>query len=146
MTVGLHPDCKARLKQKLEEQLARVVVTNKKFLDRESAGALFLADEPLPKHGASIQMLESHISEWPFYDFLYGYLSRELEEHGDYDSAAPTCKLVELDRYSDVAGTAARLVELFDTLPWQYNSRLSSSHSFLRSFPNQQTDMTFQRK
>ena len=118
MAIGLHPDCKTKLKEKLKEQLGSIKVTNKSFLDRDSLSALFLVEEPLPKHGSLVEKLKSFISEWPFYDFLCGYLPKELEEKQEFDSEVPVCKLIDLKQYSNVPETADRLVELFDTLPW----------------------------
>ncbi len=101
----------------------------------KSTVGFLIAGEPLPKHGSSIEKLESFIGERPFYDFLFGYLSKELQEQQDYDSAVPVCKLVELEQYSNVSGTAHRLVELFDTLPWLYKFSIKFKSFLSAIFP-----------
>ncbi|MDH3975512.1 MAG: HEPN domain-containing protein [Deltaproteobacteria bacterium] len=120
MTLKLHKDCKKRLKQKLEQQLVTIDVTNNQFIDRKSTNGFITAEEALPKHGHVKDQLESFIGEWPFYDFLYGFLSKELRDQQAYDSSVTVGKLTELESYSDIQATSERLVELFDSLPWDY--------------------------
>ena len=120
MPLNLHHGLKARLKEELEKQLPTVEVNNKSSLDRKTTGGFFMANGPIPEHGPITDRLNSYIGEWPFYDFLYGQISKELHEEQKYDSSVPVCKLSDIDEYSDISATSERLVELFDTLPWQY--------------------------
>lgn len=132
MSLKLHPDCKDRLKQELAEHLKCVDVKNKCFLDRASTAGFMLASNVLPKHGPITESLEAFIGEWPLYDFLYGYLSKELHEEQAYDPSVPVSALTEIEKYSEVGVTADKLVELFDTLPWHYTFSLKLP-SFLAS-------------
>lgn len=120
MALKLHPECKARLERDLAEALPHVRVNNRKFLDRSSTYALFLPNTTLPDHGPLAKRLESYVGEWPFYDFLYGSLSKELYEEGDYDASLPDASITDLDQYSDPNEAARRLVAAFDSLPWEY--------------------------
>ncbi len=120
MPLNIHPKCKARLKEELADQLETVSVNNKSYLDRQTTAGFFLASKPLPKHGPIIEQLESFIGEWPFYDFLYGFLSKRLHEESEYDSEVSTSKLTDIELFTDANTTADNLVETFDSLPWQY--------------------------
>jgi len=121
MPLNLHQDCKNQLIEKLAKQLGTIDVTNNLFLDVRSTAVAFLgASAPLPKHGSVAKNLESYIGEWPFYNFLHGYLSKELHEQQEYDSSIPVCKLTDIKQYSNIEKTAERLVETFDSLPWEY--------------------------
>src|SRR3990167_3309463 len=101
MPLNIHPDCKNRLKEELAKQLGTIKVNNKSFLDLQSTGGLILASNPLPKHGLILERLETYIGEWPLYDFLYGYLSKELHEEQEYDSSVPVCRLTDIEKYTD---------------------------------------------
>jgi len=138
MSLNLHPDCKARLKDELAGQLDTIEVKNKAFLDRQSTSGFLWASNALPKHGPIATELESFFGEWPFYDFLYGYISKELHEQQEFDSSVPVCKLTDIEGYSDASQTADRLVETFDSLPWDYVFTLKFDQFLSPVFKEQQ--------
>jgi len=124
MALNLHKGLKDKIKNKLVEQIPAIQINHKKFIKRESTSGLLSANEALPDHGPIIDSLNSYISEWPLYDFLYGYISKELEEKQKYDSEQDSQTITEIDEYSDIHATVDRLVELFDSLPWRYRFTL----------------------
>ncbi len=134
MGLNLHNNLKARLKEELAKQLPTIEVNNRSFLDRKTTAGFLLANEPLPKHGPITDRLESYIGEWPFYDFLYGQISKELNEEQQYDSSNPTCKLTDIEAYSNTAEASEKLVEQFNTLPWQYKFSIKFKPLFLPIF------------
>lgn len=111
-----------------------IEVNNKKFLKRESTAGFLIANESLPEHGPIIDELNSIIGEWPLYDFLYGYLSKELNDQQEYSSEDPLLKINEIDEYSDIEATAHRLVEEFNSLPWKYRFTIDIKSSLAPYF------------
>jgi len=140
MPLNLHQGCKDRLKQLLVEQLPTVEVTNKKFIKKQSTTGFLTASEALPEHGPAIDSLQNYIGEWPFYDFLYGFLSKELNDDQAYDSSESLLKLTEIDEYSDVEATATRLVDEFESLPWQYKYTIDIKSSLSQIFTGTKTN------
>lgn len=120
MPLNLHKECRERIKQRLAEKLPSVEVTNKKYLKRESTAGILAVSEALPSHGEIVNVLHNIIGEWPLYDFLYGLLSKELNDNQKYDTDSPVLKLTDLDEYSDADATADRLLDEFESLPWKY--------------------------
>lgn len=135
MTLNLHQGCKDRLKQLLSENLTSVKVTNKKYIKKASIRGFLTVSEALPEHGPTINKLQTYIGEWPFYDFLYGLLSKELYDKQSYDSSSSLLNLTDINEYSDAVTTASRLVDEFNSLPWKYKYTIDikSSLSFLFS-------------
>lgn len=129
MTLNLHKGCKDKIKNKLVEKLPAIQINHKKYIKRESTSGLLSANDALPEHGPIIDSLNSYISEWPLYDFLYGYLSKELEEQQKYDSSEESQNITDIDEYSDIDATVDRLVDLFDSLPWKYRFSLDIKSS-----------------
>lgn len=120
MTVNLHHQCKERLKTKLVEALTSVKVKYGSFVDRSSFARVFAAEDALPSSGVQKDILERYISETPLFDFVYGFLSREINENQKYDSETPEKLLNEIEEYSDLNLVSDRIVEMFDSLPWKY--------------------------
>jgi hypothetical protein len=95
-------------------------VENNMFITSDWLGSLSAADQALPQRGNLRDALHAYISETPVDDFVFGILSRELHETQKYDSKAPTVKLSELPGYTDIQGIASRLIQDFQSLPWEY--------------------------
>ena len=130
MSLGLDPKCKERLVEKIAELLPQVNVQNRMFLDRKSAVVLLLAESTLPERGPIKDKLSQYIGEAPFFEFLYGLLSQELSEKQEYDSDTPTIKLTEIEDYNDPLSVARRLVEDFESLPWEYTLSIKMENDF----------------
>jgi hypothetical protein len=85
MALNLNKECKDKIKNKLQEHLPSIEINNKQFIDRGSTEGFIIANNVLPKHGPVREKLNSYIGELPLYDFLYGLLSKELNEEQTYD-------------------------------------------------------------
>jgi hypothetical protein len=120
MTLKLHQKCKEQLINVLKEQLPKITVSNRKFLDRKSAIYLFFAEKVLPESGDLKINLARFIGESPVYDFIYETLVRELSEQQKYDSESVNLELTKLAEYENPEVVATRLVQDFESLPWQY--------------------------
>lgn len=120
MALHLHNQCKERLVEVLTEQLSKIKVANKRYLDRKSMIFVFLAEESLPDKGKIKEQLDNFLSETPLYDFIYETLSSELQQKFNYDPELPEAHLISLEGYRRPRRLALRLVEEFDKLPWNY--------------------------
>lgn len=120
MAVNLHQQCKERLKQRLAEALEFVKVKNCSYIDIYSLRRVLLIEDTLPSNGDQKDLLESYISERPLFDFVYGYLTKEINESQEYDSKIPEKNLSQIAEYNDLGAVSDRLVETFDSLPWRY--------------------------
>ncbi|BFT30964.1 hypothetical protein D210916BOD24_21400 [Alteromonas sp. D210916BOD_24] len=120
MSLNIHEKCKERLVEVIADSLEKIDVKNKMFVERMSCVDLVSADSILPTSGRIKSTLQSAIGELPVFEFIYATLSRELTEKFGYDSDIPLSKLTEIDGYQDTADVARRLVNEFDSLPWQY--------------------------
>lgn len=134
MTLNLHQGLKDRIKSQLVAQVPTIEVNNKKFLKRDSTGGFIIVNDALPEHGPIVDVLKSIIGEWPLYDFLYGFLSKELNDQQTFDSDAPLLKLNEIDEYSDVEAFSQRLLEEFNSLPWKYRFTIDFKSSLVPLF------------
>ena len=130
MSLGLHNNCKARLKEVLIETLPNIVVTNNMFIQRETANKLYSTDSILPRNQKIRNELEKYIGESPFYEFIVSYLSKQLLTKQTFDSNAKDKRLIEIERYSDLSETANQMVELFDSLPWEYTVSFQIENDF----------------
>jgi len=120
MAVNLHQQCKDRLKQQLAGALVFAKVKNCSFIDRYSLARVLLIEGALPSNGEQKDLLENYVSESPLFDFVYGYLAKEVNENQDYNPEIPEQALSQLDEYSDLDALSDRLVDIFDSLPWRY--------------------------
>lgn len=121
MAVNLHRDCIARLIEFVAENLKKVQVNNKVFLNFDSILNLVGSDKILPEKGTVRDSLNKFaIEELPLFYFLYESIGRDIYENGIYDSDAKESFLKELPRYGDLKVKAKLLIEEFNSLPWNY--------------------------
>lgn len=120
MTLGLHPKCIERLTEVVKEQLPKVLVSKRMFLDRKSVLYLYLAEDVIPGVGNIKRNLEQFIGDSPVFDFIYETLAQELHENQEYDSEVGDLSLNEIAGYEDIDATAVRLIGDLESLPWQY--------------------------
>lgn len=121
MALDLHKDSIAKLIESVAENLIKVRVSNKVFLNFDSAWNLIDTDEILPKTGHRREKLNKYIGEeTPLFYFLYESIGRDIYENGTYDSDAKESFLKELPSYDDLKVTAKQLIEELTTLPWNY--------------------------
>jgi hypothetical protein len=130
MVLGLHKNCRERLIEKITELLPQVKVQNRMFIERKSAVVLILAESILPQSGPINGRLKQYISETPIFDFAYETLSQELSENQQYDSESPSLPLNEIEGYNEPNVTANRLIQDFETLPWEYCLSIKLENDF----------------
>ncbi len=139
MPLNIHQGCKDKIKAKLIELLPTIIVNNKRFVSRDTALNLLDTNDALPEHGSLVEKLHSIIGEWPIYDFVYSTLSKELQDNQTYDSSTPELNLNELDEYTDIEAISNRLVEEFDSLPWNYRFTIDLKSTLAPLFSNDTT-------
>ena len=136
MSLGLHPECEKRIIKILSEQLPNVRVRNKVLLEPESVyGLSNTAEQSLPQNIKN-QLEQQYIGEIPLFNFIYETLSRELRETQKYDPKIPLVKLTEIKDYQDPNAVAKRLVESFNSLPWEYFLTIKFENDFGELFCN----------
>jgi len=143
MALNLHKECKDKIKRRLKKHLPSIKITNKQYIKRESTAGFLIASNALPKHGPVFEKLNSYIGEWPLYDFLYGLLSKELNDEQVYDSSQPLLSITDIEGYTDIEATTTRLVEAFDSLPWQYKFTIDIKSSLMPFFSDPITNYDF---
>jgi len=134
MSIGLHKECKERLIEVLTEQLPKVSVSNRMFLDRQSAIGLLLVEGIILQTGKIKEVLERFIGELSVYEFISESLSRELHEGQKYDTEAPVLKLNQLEGYENPAATAKKVIDELDSLPWKYTFTIKFHKEISESF------------
>ncbi len=130
MSLGLHEKCQAQLREKIAACLPEIRAIHRMFIEPSSVSRLRKVEGSLPQ-GEIRRKLERYISEAPIFDFVSGRLSRELDQGQKYDSSsADGFPLTELEGYADPNAVAARLVEEFESLPWDYMVTLRLRNDF----------------
>jgi hypothetical protein len=120
MPIRLHVEARKTILEALTKAVPNIIVNNKMFLDRKSLVWLFLANMSLPKHGKLHETLVARVGEYPLFDFVEGWLSRELYTRDEYDSDLPSLPLSQIAGYEDPRRVAEVWVREFETLPWPY--------------------------
>jgi hypothetical protein len=130
MSLDIHPEARARLLKALGEHLGELSVNFGMFLNRLSFRQLFLDQRILPQSGALHDKLRKYVGEAPLVDFVNGVISRELFDKDAYTSDAGPRPLSELPGYSDSGALAERLLNEFESLPWQYTLTMALPRGF----------------
>lgn len=86
--------------------------------------------------------LENFISETPFSDFVFGELSKELQDHQEFDSDSKVKRLIDLPAYSDVEVLADRLVQSFEDLPRRYRFTFKLNREVSQHIRDQQFQLS----
>jgi hypothetical protein len=120
MSIKLHKDCNNRLKEKLGGALEKARINNLSFLDHQSLEAILDLESILPASGNVKDELQSYISESPLFDFVFGLLSKRVNESQEFSSEHPKEALSYLDEFQNIKDVANNLIDEFNSLPWQY--------------------------
>ena len=120
MALNIHPECRNSLIDTLAEALEKARVNNKSYLNRKSLYHLFKVEDVLPQRGKIKKDLEAYIGESPIFDFVYGKLSRDLNENETYNPDFPDQLLSDNPNYSDIRALSTSLVNELESLPWKY--------------------------
>lgn len=134
MALGLHSDCKSKIRATLECALSSLKVERGALLTGRSGSKLWELDHILPTQGALRNQLSSYISESPAYDFFGSILGHEIGISQRYDPGKQEVPLNEVEGYEDLSATADRLVDLFDSLPWNYVATFRLPQGFSEVF------------
>ncbi len=134
MTLGLHPECIARLRASLAEQLSRMTVSHGMLLTPKTSLYLLLAQEVLPKTGKTHATLQRIVSETPLTDFVIGLLGRELYEGQEPQVDEGPVPLNALPVYTNLDDVASRLTDAFESLPWRYTLSTPLPEPFSKVF------------
>ena len=134
MSLGLHKDCLKRLSEQIAKDLHWLNVKNRMFLENWSISFLRHIDSTLPKQKPGKDKIEQYVSDTPVSDFVYESLSKELHQEQEYDSEAESASITQLDGYKDSAAVAERLVQAFESLPWEYSLAIKLDNKFGESF------------
>jgi len=112
---------KERITTLLAKALPEISAEKGMFLDwRAVFIALWQAEHALPQNGKLHNLLVNIIDEFPLIEFVRSTLATELYDLDKYRSDVDSIKLTEIQEYSDPTAAASRLVDLFDSLPWNY--------------------------
>lgn len=121
MPLELNEKLRARLIERLVEALPKVQVRNGQYIHRESLGGVIEAESAMPSTGKQAEAIQQKLGDLPFLEFVSGTISRELSETFDYNSDADLKPLTQVAGYEDVQALAQRLVDSFESLPWNYS-------------------------
>lgn len=118
----------------MAENLGKIKVGNRRFIQRASLLHLFFVDSILPRQGRQRDLLEQYVGEAPIVDFVHATLATELHESQEYDPNDALVGLSELKGYSDLKLVASRLVANFESLPWEYTVSVPMPQPFGEMF------------
>jgi hypothetical protein len=118
MGLNLHQSCIDHLTNRLAGILNNLIVIKNNFLHSSCFGYLSSLNKSIPEKISS--QVELYIGENPLPNFLFGQLTNELIDKFQYDADAPDKKLSDLDCYSNNLEVAKRLIDQFNSLPWNY--------------------------
>ena len=130
MGIGLHQSCLRSLSNKIAEQLPKINVQNRMFLEGWSTTHLRQVDSTLPQTGKIKEKLKQYVSERPVSDFVYETLSKELHQGQAYDAESAEISLTQLEEYTDPKAVAERLARDFESLPWEYSLSVKLDNEF----------------
>jgi hypothetical protein len=121
MPLNLHPNARAAVVSALAEGMPHVTVKNGCLLNGFTAFlASYGANAALPATGRLHDSLVEFIDDLPLVEFVTEQLRRELSENPElsYSNDETNVSLVTLPGYQDVNAAASRLIETFESLPW----------------------------
>src|SRR5258705_1665903 len=123
MPLGLHQQCLARLREVITAAIPRLDLQMGAFITPESFVHLRAADEVLPKSGPARDQLLEFVGDTPASTFIYHRLNRAVLAERAFDEKKETRarKIRSIPGLADPVAIAARVVEEFDSLPWDYS-------------------------
>jgi hypothetical protein len=119
MPLDLSPECRKRLREALTVALPMIGIRSGIFPDWRSGEKLAAAERALPQNGKLHDRLIEYLDERPLTEFILGTLGRELWERDKYQGDEQST-LAEIEGYHDAEVLAVRLLDQFESLPWEY--------------------------
>ena len=126
--LSLHKECIDTLVGRIGEALRDVKVIHHNLLDYTSTSNILACEKILPTTGLR-EKLEDYIGGTPLYVFLFVTISKELSENHEYTEESAPKLLSEIEEYKDTNSVAKRLVEQFNSLPWEYTISIQLNES-----------------
>lgn len=132
MAINLHEQAKETIRASLAENLKYVRVKHGMLIQHFTVFmAAFDANKALP-NGKILDNLIDYIDEFPIIEFVTELLRRELNENEKYIKDEEEQKsLLDIDYYKDADKTAKRIVNLLESLPWDYSISLEIPEKLL---------------
>lgn len=127
MALGIHEDLKNRLKLVFANHFKDLRINNNTRIDTPSLLNILGIEKSIPKHGDIYEKLSKYVGDVPLVKFIDGYLSREIFEENRFKLTREPVPISDLEKYSDSFSVADRLIEAFDSLPWQYKYTIQFS-------------------
>jgi hypothetical protein len=118
LTIRIHPNCRERVIEITRKALGDFLVQHDIFPNLGSMDLLAPADSALRSAGKVREDLHEMISDSPFADFVMETLSKELPQNRAFNASKTLKFLSQVDGYADTGAVAQRLVEEFESLPW----------------------------
>lgn len=136
MPLGLHADCLTRLREVVSAAIPRFEVQQGAFVTTDAMLHLREADAALPGSGPIHDRLLDYVGETPASTFIYQRLNREvLAEAGYRDTNAPAMQPLQgIPRFADAAAIAGRIIDEFESLPWDYTLSFPMPKAFSAVF------------
>lgn len=118
-TTPIRDDLRPALIGKLTDILGRISLSNNFFIDSTPFRELADIDERFAKKQNG-RRSQDYVSERPLEDFMFEFLSEEIQSTRTYDSDAEELPLSKIEEYRDLPSVAERLVSEFESLPRHY--------------------------
>jgi hypothetical protein len=136
MALNLNPNCKRQLSDKLSKALEETTVSSGTFLSTKLIGDLIALERTLPGDAKFREKIYNFVDEYALFEFVFSELRRKIFKTEVYDKDAVTRSLTSLPEFSDIKQEAQKLVESFDTLPWQYKISIELPPIAQKAFKN----------
>ena len=136
MGLDLHLECLSRLYQFVAEHLPGVRIDHDMFLQYSSMAPLFSIDKILPGSKILTESLQRYVGEHALYTFLSDSIARDIYETNQYSVEKKGVPLVSFPNYSIPADAAKRLIDDFNTLPWNFRVSLEIPKPFGNTLRN----------
>jgi len=123
MPLKLHPECRKRLVEAIEQRLSGLKVDSGVFLHESALESLYGLDAILPANREQIGLV-GEFGDQPVMNFVFETISGDLRADDRYEPGSKP--LTQLPAYAEPAAAAERIVAAFETLPWRYSLYLRS--------------------
>lgn len=120
MSINLRPEIRSPLAEKLADILAKTEVANGYFLDHKYFDELNELEQRLQRKTETWRQAEDYISDRPFVDMFFEQLSEWFQKNRKYDLQKEKVLLNTFSEFTDTTSVAERLIQDFESLPWEY--------------------------
>jgi hypothetical protein len=132
--LNIHQACKARLIERLADEINNMQVEKGVFLNFDTCLGLFDMDKSLPNSRDLKSRLENYIVENPLFEFCYDAISGIVHQQEHYNADRPTYPLTNLHFFQNARVAAEHIINDFETLPRRYTAILEFNKGLSESF------------